>query len=162
LTVQSDVFFIRCTPISYTQNCTLIHLLYNTESDVQLVRECIDSMYPDRDSLASFYKKLNENKNNDFTSLGKLNDILEDYSVEEIDTRLTIFEELGFIQRKSDNESQYIKLIQNEKRDLNTSKTYQRCEWLKLESQDFMNFQLERNCQQIWERIKDECGIPNQ
>ncbi len=162
LTVQSDVFFTRCKPISYTQNSTLIYLLYNTESDVQLLRECVDNMYPDRDALASFYKKLDENKDNDFTNLDKLNNRFEDYSVEEVETRLSIFEELGFIQRKSNNERQHIKLIQNEKQDLKMSKTYQRCEWLKLESQEFMNFQLVSNSKQIWERIINECGIPNQ
>lgn len=162
LEVQSDAFFNRCKPISYTHNTTCIHLLYNQDSDVRYFHGCLDNMYPDRSQLVMFYKKLNENTNSDFISSDKLSVIFDEYSVEEIDTRLTIFEELGFIQRKSDNEGQHIKLIRSSRQDLSMSKTYRKCAWLKQESQDFMNFQLERNCQQIWERIKDECGIPNQ
>ncbi|MCY4404055.1 MAG: single-stranded-DNA-specific exonuclease RecJ [Candidatus Poribacteria bacterium] len=162
LTVQPDMFYSRCKPISYTQNTTFIHLLYNTDSDVKLFHECLDNIYPDRNQLANFYRELNENTNSEYTNLDRLNESFEDYSVEEIDTRLTIFEELGFIERKSDNEGLHFRLLHSHRQDLDMSKTYRKCALLKLESQDFMNFQLERNCQQIWERITDECEIPNQ
>ena len=157
LTVQPNIFIARCKFTSNTQNTTLLHLLYNRESDVQLLQEYLDSIYPDRNSLVLLYQKMKEVANPDFTNVDSLVDSIDGYSERGIKTGLTIFEELVLIERNTDSAEQHIKLLPNRKQDLNRSKTYLKCEWLKQNSLEFLKFQLEGNSQQIWERIKDEC-----
>ncbi len=162
LSVLPEDLIARCKPTSNTLNTTLIHLLYNSESDVTLLNECIHKMYPDRNSLAELYSKLKEVVTPDFTNIERFVKSNEGYSGCDIEIGLTIFEEIALIERKTFNGEQHIKLLPNRKRDLNKSKTYLKCEWLKQDSQEFLKFQINGNTKQIWERVKDECRIPNQ
>ncbi len=161
LTAQPGDFFMRCKPAANAQNTTFLHLLYNTESDVGLLQEWLDSTYPDRKSLSVLYRKLQETASTDFISSETLTDTLEGTSKQAVETGLTIFEELALLERNTESGQQYVRLLPNRKSNLDRSKTYLKCQWLKQKSQEFLKFQLQENTPQIWERIKDECGIPN-
>jgi hypothetical protein len=159
LTAQPGDFFMRCKPAANAQNTTFLHLLYNTESDVGLLQEWLDSTYPDRKSLSVLYRKLQETAKTDFIDLKTLVGTLEGNSRHAIETGLTIFEELALLERNSESGKHYVKLLPTRKSNLERSKTFLKCEWLKQASQDFQKFQLDENIQQIWERIKNEFGI---
>ena len=161
LAAQPKDFFMRCTPIVNAQNTTSVHLLYNKDSDVGLLTEWMESTYPDREFLTVLYRKLQEVASTDFTDLETLTDTLKLNSERAVITGLTIFEELAFLERKTESGQQSVKLLPYRKSDLDKSKIYLKCEWLKQKSQEFLKFQLDENIQQIWERVKDECGIPN-
>lgn len=161
LTYQSEDFFMRCKPAESPENTTLFHLLYNSDSDVRLIEESINSLVPDKKFLTLLYQKMKETAGTNYIDVESLNEVFVDTPKHVINTGLTIFEELVFIERKTDSHKQYIKLLQSEKKQLERSTTYLKCEWLQQNNQGFLKFQLQDNCQQIWERIKDECGIPN-
>lgn len=159
LAVQPEDFFIRCQPATNSQNTTSVHLLYNAESDVRLLQEWLGQTYPDRKSLTVLYRKLQGTAQTDFIDLDALINSLENNSERMIEFGLTIFEELALLERNTESGRHYVKLMPNRKNNLEKSKTFLKCGWLKQESQDFLKFQLQENLQQIWERIKDECGI---
>ena len=161
LALQPEDFFMRCKPVANPQNTTSVHLLYNGESDVQLLQEWLGQTHPDRKFLTALYRKLQEIAKTDFTDLETLINSSGTNSVHSIETGLTIFEELVLLERRTESGRHYVKLLLNRKSNLDRSKTFLKCEWLKQASQDFLKFQLQENIQQIWERIKDECGIPN-
>ena len=161
LTPEKDMFFKRCFAAAHTQNTTSIHLLYNEESDVQLLQNWTDCIYPDRTELTTFYRRLRETINTEFTPLESFTSTFESHSERLIETVLTIFDELTLIERKTENGSsqQLVRLIPNQQSQLDRSRTFLKCQWLKQNSQEFQKFQLEENTQRIWERIKDECRI---
>lgn len=161
LTYQSADFFMRSKPAENTENTTLLHLLYNSDSDVRLMEESINRTVPDKKFLTLLYQKLKETAGTNYIDVESLNEAFVDTSKHVINTSLTIFEELVFIERKSESDKHFVKLIPSEKKQLERSTTYLKCEWKQQNSQEFLKFQLHENCQQIWERIKDACGIPN-
>lgn len=161
LTYLPDDFFMRSKPAENTQNTTLFHLLYNSDSDVRLMEESINSKVPDKEFLTLLYKKLKEITSANYIDVESLTKSFVDTSEHEINIGLTIFEELVFIERKTESDRHYVKLLPSEKKQLERSTTYLKCEWLQQNTQEFLKFQLQEDCQQIWERIKDECGIPN-
>ncbi len=161
LEIQPDDFFEKCKPAAKNHSTTMLNLLYNQASDEQLLKEWVDNTYPDRKYLATLYRKLSETNKTEITDFKTLAERIELNSDQAVEFGLTIFEELGLIERNSDPGQQYIRLIPNRKSNLERSKTYLKCEWLKQNSQKFAKFQLHENTQQIWERIKDECGIPD-
>ena len=160
LDIQPDDFFEKCRPAAKNHSTTMLNLLYNQDSDEQLLKEWVDNTYPDRKYLATLYQKLGETNSTEITDFKTLTERIELNSDQAVELGLTIFEELGLIERNSEPGQQYISLIPNRKSNLERSKTYLKCEWLKQNSQKFAKFQLHENTQQIWERIKDECGIP--
>ncbi len=161
LEIQQDDFFEKCKSAAKNHSTTLLNLLYNQDSDEQLLKEWIDNTYPDRKYLATLYRKLCETNSTEITDFKTLTERLELNSDQAVELGLTIFVELGLIERNSEVGQQYIRLIPNRKSELVRSKTYLKCEWLKQNSLKFAKFQLHENTQQIWERIKDECGIPD-
>ncbi len=160
LTKQSADFFSRSKPAANTQNTTLLHLLYNTKTDVELLQNALNKVVPDRKFLTLLYQELRQNARTNYIGIESLTDSFEDTSKQVIYTGLTIFEELGFIENRTESDNHTIKLLPSEKKQLNRSTTYLKCEWLLQNSQEFLKFQVEENSRQIWEQIKDECGIP--
>lgn len=161
LAPQPKNFFEKCKPAAHNHNTTMLNLLYNQDSDEQLLMQWLENTYPDRKFLATLYRKLGEINSTEKTDFKTLSDNPELNSDQAVELGLTIFEELGLIERDVESGQQYIKLIPNRKSDLLRSKTFLKCEWLKQNSQKFVKFQLHENTQQIWKRIKDECGIPD-
>jgi len=161
LAPQPGNLFEKCKPASRNHSTTMLHLLFSQDSDEQLLQEWIDNTYPDRKYLATLYRKLGETDNTEITDFKTLTERLELNSDQAVELGLTIFEELGLIERVTKSGQQYIRLVPDRKRGLERSKTYLKCEWLKQNSQKFAKFQLHENTQQIWERIKNECGIPD-
>ncbi len=161
LTPEKDVFFKRCLAAAHTQNTTSIHLLYNEETDVQLLQDWIDCIYPDRTELTTFYRRFRETINTEFTPLANFTNTFESHSEKLIETVLTIFDELTLIERKTENGSsqELVRLIPNQQSQLGSSRTFLKCQWLKKNSQEFQKFQLEENTKRIWERINNECRI---
>ena len=103
LTPEKNMFFKRCLAAAQTHNSTSIHLLYNKESDVQLMQNWVDCIYPDRTELTTFYKKLRETINTEFTPLESFTSTFESNSQRSIETVLTIFEELTLIERRTED-----------------------------------------------------------
>ena len=161
LGAQPSDFFMRCNPVVNSENTTSLHLLYNKESDVRLLQEYLERTYPDRKLLTVLYRKLQETASTDFIELRTLADTFEISSKQAIETGLTIFEELAFIERDTESGRHYVKLLPTRKGNLERSQTFLKCQWLKQASQDFLKFQLQENIQRIWEQIKDECEIPD-
>ena len=161
LTKQSTDFFRRSKPAANTQRTTMLHLLYNSKTDVQLLRDELNEIVPDRKFLTQLYQELKQTTGTNYIGVESLQESFAHTSKEVLYTGLTIFEELGFIQKNIETDKHNVKLLPSEKKQLDRSKTYLKCEWLKQNSQEFLKFQLQENSRQIWERIKDECGIPN-
>lgn len=161
LTKQSADFFSRSKPAANTQNTTMLHLLYNTKTDVELLQNALNKEVPDRKFLTQLYQKLNHFAGTNYIGVESLTESFTDIPKQVINTGLTIFEELGFIENKTESDRHTVKLLPSEKKQLNRSSTYLKCKWLQQHSQEFLKFQLQENSRQIWERIKDECGIPN-
>ena len=78
-----------------------------------------------------------------------------------VETGLTIFEELDLIQRHGAPGHRFIQLHSAQKSDLARSPTYLRGEWIKQTSPAFIEFQLKENIESIWERVRNECQIPD-
>ena len=79
-----------------------------------------------------------------------------------VETGLTIFEELEFIERYMESEHRLVKLRSAQRSDLSRSPTYLRGQWIKQTSPAFVEFQLKENIESMWERIEYECQIANQ
>ena len=159
LTDQPIDFFMRCKPIENTDKTTSIHLLYNTGSDVSLWQQWVEKTYPDKKFLTTLYKKLQEIAQTNFTDVETVINTVDVSSRRAIETGLTIFEELAFLERNGNSEQPAVKLSPTGRSELDRSSTFLRCQWLRQTGQDFLNFQLHETNRKIWERIKDECGI---
>ncbi len=163
LTSADQTFFNRCVPAAHTERTTSIHLLYNKDSDVELLNNWLEYIYPDRNKLKTFYNNLRVAISTNVANIESFsNQFNGNFSIK-IETGLAIFEELALIERisKANKDQHYVKLIPNQKGNLENSRTFLRCQWMKQNSQKFQKFQLQENTQKIWERIKDECRIPN-
>ncbi len=161
LEIDPSNFFKRCFPLSLPQNDTLLHLLYNDESDVDMLNKWVNNRYPDKDKLRSIYTELKGIINNGYTDFDTLADRLNIISREGLETGLDIFEELSLIENTRNNGTNSIKLVESAKSSLDKSPTFQKCEWLKLNCQNFLKFQNQDNIQPIWEEIKNEYRISN-
>lgn len=161
LVAQPKTFFMRCKPLVTQQNTTTLHLLYNNESDKRMLQEWLHWNCPDKDMLKKLYKKIREIANTNYIDLDSLMDSLEIDSREGMETGLTIFEELSLVECNSDSGQKRVKLLSGEKRNLQESKTYLKSDWIKQTSEEFQKFQFDESLQNIWERIKNECGISN-
>ena len=161
LVPQRERFFRQCRPAASSKETTRIHLIYNKDSDVALLKEWVLRTYPDENALRAFYKKLREIVSTDFIDLKTFTDALGTDPGCAIDTGLTIFEELRLLERKTVLGQSQVKLLPAEKRGLDRSKTYLKCQWDKQTCRMFAKFQLQQNIEQIWRQIKDECGIPD-
>ena len=159
LTTENRIFFDRCIPAAQREKTTGIHLLYNEESDVQILNRWLEHIYPDRDKLIIFYNRLRELINSDVTQIQSLANQLNGNSSIKFKTGLTIFEELALIDitTRENTDQLIVNLIPHQRVNLENSRTFLRCQWMKQNSHGFRKFQLQENTQKIWERIKDEC-----
>ena len=128
---------------------------------MRLLHEWLEQTYPDRKLLTALYRKLQEASKTNFTDLEILIEALGINSKRAIETGITIFEELALLKRNTESDGHYVKLLPARESNLERSKTFLKCQWLKQASQDFQKFQLDENIQQIWERIKNEFEIPD-
>jgi hypothetical protein len=162
LTLCADEFFKRCKPAFTSEETPKIHLIYKV-SDVTVMNNWIYQRYPEEVILKELYKNLRDLINiNDTQEIPEdevLNGTLGDPTTVEIG--LTIFEELHFVERYEKAGERRIKLLPTKPRKLSRSGTYLEGEWIKQTCQYFSEFQLQQDIKKIWERVKDECGIPN-
>ena len=91
LTPEKDLFFKRCLAAAHTQNTTSIHLLYNEETDVQLLENWVEDIYPDKTKLTAFYRRLRDTINSEFTPLDSFSSTFENNSEKLIETVLNHF-----------------------------------------------------------------------
>ncbi len=166
LTTSADEFRKRCKPAFTSEEIPKIHLIYN-DSDITLMNNWISQKYPEDVILREFYRNLRYMVETNGTEEILENEILNGALGDPITVKigLAIFEELQFIERFTAQDKTLIKLLPAEKRELSQSIIYVKeklkKEWIKQTSQYFAEFQLQQDIKPIWERVKDECGIPN-
>ncbi|MCG9127182.1 single-stranded-DNA-specific exonuclease RecJ [Candidatus Poribacteria bacterium] len=161
LEIDPTYFFKRCFPLTLSQNDTSLHLLYNNQSDVDLLNKWVNNRYPDEKLLRSVYTELKGIINTEYTNFDTLVEKLDIVSKDGLETGLKIFEELSLINKNSDNGSAFFKLAETSKSHLDRSQTFLKSQWLKQNCLNFIEFQNQDNIQPIWEEIKNECRISN-
>ena len=152
LAPSSDAFFDRCQPAFTSKKDTYLHLIYNSEQDM----EALVQKYPDREVLEKMYPELRKlaETNGNFIKIENLYSKL-DIAKLSIETGLAIFEELQLLARNGEN----IKLLPPTGKKLDESEAYRRGEELKKEASDFRTFQLEHSIEQIWEAILEKLNV---
>ena len=162
LTPSADLFFKRCTPAFATQETSCLHLIYG-DTDGTEMRNWVRKKYPEKAELQQLYggirKAVQSNGAEGYAEAAMLNGTLGAPST--VETGLTIFEELEFIERYGESGHRLVKLCPAQKSDLSRSPTYLRGEWIKQTSPSFIEFQLKENIESMWERIENECQIAN-
>lgn len=159
LEIDPSNFYKRCFPLSLPQNDTSLHLLYNDKSDVELLNKWVNNRYPDKEKLRTIYTELKSITNKGYTDFDTLAEKLDFIPREGLETGLAIFDELSLIENTNNNGTNAIKLVESSKSSLDRSPTFQKSEWLKLNYQNFLTFQIQDNIQPIWEQIKNEYRI---
>ena len=147
-----DAFFDRCQPAFTSEKNTYLHLIYNSEQDM----EGLVQKYPDRDVLEKMYpelKKLAETNGN-FIKIENLYSKL-DIAKLDIETGLAIFEDLQLLERNGES----LKLLPPTGKKLDESEIYRRGEKLKKETADFVDFQFEHSIEQIWEKMLEKLKV---
>ena len=147
-----DAFFERCQPAFTSANNAYLHLIYNSEQDM----EGLVQKYPDRDVLEKMYPELRKlaETNGNFIKIENLYSKL-DIAKLGIETGLTIFDELQLLERNGES----IKLLPPTGKKLGESEIYRSGEKLKKETADFGDFQFEHSIEQIWEEILEKLNI---
>lgn len=162
LTPSPDLFFKRCTPAFATEETSCLHLIYG-DADGTEMRNWITQKYPEKAELQQLYggirKAIQSNGAEGYAEAAMLNGTLGAPST--VETGLTIFEELEFIERSGESRHRLVKLRPAQKSDLSRSPTYLRGEWIKKTSPSFIEFQLKENIESMWERVENECQIAN-
>ena len=161
LEIDPSTFFRRCFPLTLPQKDTSLHLLYNSKADVDMLNNWVNNRYPEKNLLRSVYTELKDIINKGYTDFDTLVDKFDIISKDGLETGLKIFEELSLIENRRDNGTNSYKLIESTKSSLDRSQTFQKGEWLKQNSQNFIKFQNQENIQLIWEQIINECRISN-
>ena len=160
LTPSSDDFFKRCAPAFATAETSYLHLIYG-DADQTETQNWLAKKYPKKNELQQLYGSIREvvqsNGADGYTETAMLNGTLgEPLTVE---TGLSIFEELKFIERYTESGRMLVKFLPAQKSDLSRSQTYLRGEWIKQTSPAFVAFQLKENIESMWEGIAHECQI---
>ena len=163
LTPSPDIFFKRCTPAFATEDTSYLHLIYG-DADGTEMQKWVTKKYPEKTELQQLYgdirKIVQSNGAAGYAEAAMLNGTLGAPST--VETGLTIFEELEFIERDRESGHRLVKLRPAQKSDLSRSPTYLRGQWIKQTSPSFAEFQLKENIESMWERIENECQISNQ
>lgn len=162
LAPKLDEFFKQCEAAFISEKSNYLHLIYNTEQDVEGLNQWLTQKYPDKEKLRELYRELRrfaetddgfikpENVYNEsiYNKLGmaKLG----------VKTGLAIFQELQFLER---NEVGVKVLPDPEERDLDESKIHCDGEKLKLEIAETQAFQLKKQIEQIWEGIQERLDV---
>jgi hypothetical protein len=160
LAPNQDLFFKRCEAAFATDETSYLHLIYNTTDEAEM-RNWISEKYPTGDELRQFYGRIRALIQSNGTDGYPEVEILKGGfgTPSALQTGLTIFEELRFIERQGQPGSRLVKLLSGEKSDLSRSPTYLRGEWTKQTSPAFIEFQLKENIKSMWERIGHEYQI---
>ena len=155
LAPSSDAFFDRCQPAFTSKKDTYLHLIYNSEQDM----EALVQKYPDREVLEKMYPELRKfaETNGNFIKIENLYSKL-DIAKLSIETGLAIFEELQLLTRNGEN----IKLLSPIGKKLDESEIYRSGEKLKKETADFGDFQFEHSIKQIWEKMLEALNIDSE
>ena len=163
LTPSPDLFFKRCAPAFAMEETSYLHLIYG-DADGTEMRNWVTKKYPEKAELQQLYggirKAIQSNGAEGYAEAAMLNGTLG--APLTVETGLTIFEELEFIERYGESGHRLVKLRPAQKSDLSRSPTYLRGEWIKQTSPSFIEFQLKENIESMWERIENECQIANQ
>ena len=160
LAPSQDLFFKRCKPAFATAETSYLHLIYNNTDESEM-HNWISEKYPAGDELRRLYGSIRAVIQSNGTEGYPEAEILKDGfgSLSALQTGLTIFEELQFIERYGQSDSRLVKLLSGQKNDLSHSPTYLRGEWIKQTSPSFIEFQLKENIESMWERIDNEYQI---
>ena len=162
LTPSSDLFFKRCAPAFATKKTSCLHLIYG-DADGTEIQNWVAKKYPEKTELQQLYggirKTIQSNGAEGYPETAMLNGALGAPAT--VETGLTIFEELKFIERYAESGHRLVKLRPAQKSDLSRSPTYVRGQWIKQTSPSFIEFQLKENIESMWERVENECQIPN-
>ena len=160
LAPSQDLFFKRCEAAFATDETSYLHLIYN-DTDAAEMHNWISEKYPTGDELRRFYGHIRAIIQSNGTDGYPEIEILKGGfgTPSALQTGLTIFEELQFIERQGHPGSRLVKLLSGEKSDLSRSPTYLRGEWTKQTGPAFIEFQLKENIKSMWERIEHEYQI---
>ena len=162
LTPSPDLFFKRCAPAFATKETSCLHLIYG-DADGTEIQNWVAKKYPEKNELQQLYggirKTIQSNGAKGYPETAMLNGALGAPAT--VETGLTIFEELKFIERYAESGHRLVKLRPAQKSDLSRSPTYVRGQWIKQTSPSFIEFQLKENIESMWERVENECQIPN-
>ena len=160
LTPSPDLFFKRCAPAFATEETSCLHLIYG-DADGTEMRNWIAKKYPEKAELQQLYggirKTIQSNGAEGYPETAMLNGALGPPAT--VETGLTIFEELEFIERYAESGHRLVKPRPAQKSDLSRSPTYLRGQWIKQTSPSFVEFQLKESIESMWERIENECQI---
>ena len=160
LTPSQDLFFRRCEPAFTTTETSYLHLIYSDTDEAEM-HNWISEKYPTDDELRRMYGSMRTVIQSNGAEGYPEADILKSGlgTLSTLQTGLTIFEELQFIERHGEPGSKLVKLLRGQKSDLSRSPTYLRGEWIKQTSRSFIEFQLKENIESMWERIENEYQI---
>lgn len=160
LAPSQDLFFRRCAPAFATDKTSYLHLIYNNTDEVEM-HNWVSEKYPTGDELRRLYGSVRTAIQSNGTEGYPEAEILKGAfgTLPALQTGLTIFEELQFIERHGKPGSRLVKLISGQKSDLSRSPTYLKGEWIKQTSPSFIEFQLKENIESMWERIENEYQI---
>ncbi|MCY4568376.1 MAG: single-stranded-DNA-specific exonuclease RecJ [Candidatus Poribacteria bacterium] len=160
LASSQDIFSKRCEPAFATAETSYLHLIYNNTDESEM-RNWISEKYPADDELRRLYGSIRAVIQSNGTDGYPEAEILKGGfgSLAALQTGLTIFEELQFIERHGKPGSKLVKLLSGQKNDLSRSPTYLKGEWIKQTSPSFIEFQLKENIKSMWERIAHEYQI---
>ena len=160
LAPSQDLFFKRCEPAFATADTSYLHLIYNNTDEAEM-HNWISEKYPTGDELRRLYGRIRAVIQSNGADGYPETEILTDGfgTLSALQTGLTIFEELHFIERQGQPGSRLVKLLSGEKSDLSRSPTYLRGEWIKKTSPSFIEFQLKENIESMWECIEHEYQV---
>ena len=151
-----DEFFKQCQPAFTSERNTYLHLIYNSEQDVEHLNKWLVQKYPEREVLEKLYPELKKFTERDGNFINTENLYSEsDIAKLSIETGIAVFEELQLLERNGES----IKLLAPAGKKLDESEIYNRGEKLKEETADFRAFQLEHSIEQIWEKIVEKLNV---
>ena len=160
LTPSPDLFFKRCASAFATEDTSFLHLIYG-DADGTAMQNWVAQKYPEKAELQKLYggirNVVQSNGADGYAETAILNGTLGVPAT--VETGLTIFEELGFIERSGEPGHRLVKLRPAEKTELSRSPTYLRGDLIKQTYPSFVEFQLKENIESMWERIENECQI---
>ena len=160
LASNQDLFSKQCEPAFATAETSYLHLIYNNTDESEM-HNWISEKYPADDELRRLYGSIRAVIQSNGTDGYPETEILKGGfgSLSTLQTGLTIFEELQFIERQGQPGNRLVKLLSGQKSDLSRSPTYLKGEWIKQTSPSFIEFQLKENIESMWERIENEYQI---
>ena len=156
-----DVFFKRCQSAFTSTKNAYLHLIYESKQNVEELRK----KYPSEEALRTLYQKFRDcipiegeciNPENLYSELCQESEL--DMTLLGIETGFSIFEELGFVEKKEEG----IRHLSTTRRELEESRTYCRGEKLKKETLNCPAYQYEQSIEHIWEKILKELNLESE